>query len=245
MAAELVEILNTVDWDLIDLDGMKEILRNVTKIVMQQEVSGNDAKGTGNDVKGVGKFHDKHIGKPTPWDGEKEEDFKAWNEQFITFMANAGDKKWRNILKAIQKRGDAEDLEGMDDVDEFVKDIGLEEGEEVEDMLNILYDQLTQHTTGELLADVRMLGPMGSMESYRRAVREGKRKTAENIHRAKNRVTRPEIADKIEDLEDRYRKWKKDIAYLKNIDAYDFGDSGMISILLDMIPDEAQKEINQ
>ena len=121
-------------------------------------------------------------------------------------------------MKAIQKRGDAEDLEEKNDIDEFFKDVGLE-GEKAEEMLEILYDQLTQYTTGELLADVRMLGPMGSMESYRRAVRDGRRKTAENIHRARNRVTRPEIAVKIEELEDKYRKWKKDIAYLKNIDA--------------------------
>ena len=199
---------------------------------------------TTNGTKRPAQFHDKHVGKPNPWDGEKEEDFKVWNEKFTTFMANAGDKKWRKILKAIQCRGDTEDLEEMDDVEKLIKDIGFNE-DEAEEMLEILYDQLTQYTTGELLADVRMLGPMGSMESYRRAIRDGKRKTAENIHRARNRVTRPEIAEKIEELEDKYRKWKKDIAYLKNIDAYDFGDAGMVSILLDMIPDETQKEINQ
>ena len=40
----------------------------------------------------------------------------------------------------------------------------------------------------------------------------------------------------------RYKQWKN-IAYLKDIDAYDFGESGMISILLDFFPDEAHKEI--
>ena len=36
---------------------------------------------------------------------------------------------------------------------------------------------------------------------------------------------------------------KKDVAYLKDIDAYDFREASMISILLDFIPDEAYKEI--
>ena len=43
--------------------------------------------------------------------------------------------------------------------------------------------------------------------------------------------------------EEKYKHWKKDIAYLKDIDAYDFKDSAMISILLDFLPDEAHKEI--
>ena len=43
--------------------------------------------------------------------------------------------------------------------------------------------------------------------------------------------------------EEKYKKWKKDIAYLKDIDAYDYRDNGMISILLDFVPDEVRKEI--
>ena len=113
MAAKLAELLKDVDWDLIDLGGMKEVLRNIANIV-QQELTTTEGKQTG-------QFHDKHIGKPDPWDGEKEEDFKAWNEKFTTFMANAGEKKWRRILKAIQARGDAEDLEENEKVEELVK----------------------------------------------------------------------------------------------------------------------------
>ena len=44
-------------------------------------------------------------------------------------------------------------------------------------------------------------------------------------------------------MEARYKQWKKDIAYLKDIDAYDFGEARMISILLDFLSDEAHKEI--
>ena len=44
-------------------------------------------------------------------------------------------------------------------------------------------------------------------------------------------------------MEARYEQWKKDIAYLKDIDAYDFGEASMISILLDFLPVEAHKEI--
>ena len=44
-------------------------------------------------------------------------------------------------------------------------------------------------------------------------------------------------------MEEKFKKWKKDIAYLKNIDAYDYRDNGMISILLDFVPDDVHKEI--
>ena len=80
-------------------------------------------------------------------------------------------------------------------------------------------------------------------ESYRKAFAQSKKKTAENVHRARNRVSRLEIAESLEDMEARYKHRKKDIAYLKDIDAYDFGEAGMITILLDFLPDEAHKEI--
>ena len=54
---------------------MRDVLRNVAKIV--QEMTTNGTKRTA-------QFHDKHVGKPNPWDGEKEEDFKVWNEKFTT-----------------------------------------------------------------------------------------------------------------------------------------------------------------
>ena len=44
-------------------------------------------------------------------------------------------------------------------------------------------------------------------------------------------------------MEEKFKKWKKGIAYLKDIDAYDYRDNGMISILLDFDPDEVHKEI--
>ena len=94
------------------------------------------------------------------------------------------------------------------------------------------------------MADIHMNGPMGSMQTYRRAYAQGRKKTAENLRRARNRVTRPEIAETMGTLEEKFRKWKKHIAYLKDIDAHDIGDASMVSILVDLLPDEAQKEIS-
>ena len=152
-------------------------------------------------------------------------------------MANAGDKVWRKILQALQVMGDdGERLEA-----------GVEAGRSrqqlVEELQDALYDQLTQYTKGELLADVQIAGPGMSFESYRKGFAQGKKKTAENVVRARNRVSRPEIAESLEDMEARYKQWKEDIAYLKDVDAYDFREAGMISILLDFLPDEAHKEI--
>ena len=130
----------------------------------------------------------------------------------------------------------------MDDVEKMLTNLNIDPNL-AEELSETLYDQITQYTKGELLADIQMAGPAESMESYRKAYAHGRKKTAENVHRARNRVTRPEIAETMDDLDEKYKKWKKDIAYLKDIDAYDFGDAGMVSILLDLIPDEVQREV--
>ena len=44
-------------------------------------------------------------------------------------------------------------------------------------------------------------------------------------------VTRPEIAESMNTLEEKFKKWRKDVAYLKEIDAYDFGDACMVFLL--------------
>ena len=100
-----------------------------------------------------------------------------------------------------------------------------------DEMQDMLHDQLTQCTKKKLLADVQMGGPKQSLESLRKSMAYGKKKTAQNVHRARNRVTRPEIAENMGQLEERYRRWKKDIAYLKDIGANDFKDQTMFSIL--------------
>ena len=64
---------------------------------------------------------------------------------------------------------------------------------------------------------VQMGGPEHSMEFMRKAMAYGKKNTAENVYRARNQVTRPKIAKSMVQLEDRYRSWKKDVVYLKDI----------------------------
>ncbi len=219
--------------DDFDIDVAEaEELREVVKQLLKSKEHGNDSGR---------KIPDKFVGKPIPWDGEQEAEFKAWEEKLSMFMSTVFDKSWKKIFKKLNKMED-EELEDCDDIDEFMDNLGLD-SDKAEDMQEVLYDQLTQYTKGELLADIQMAGPDNSFESYRRAYAYGKKKTAENVHRARNRVTRPEIAETMDDLEEKYKKWKKDVAYLKDIDAYDFGEAGMVSILLDMIPDEVHKEI--
>ena len=64
----------------------------------------------------------------------------------------------------------------------------------------------------------------------------GKKKTAENVHRARNRVTGPEIAETIANLKNDTEAGK--------IGAYDFKKQKMVSILMDFVPDEVHKEIS-
>ena len=146
-------------------------------------------------------------------------------------------------IKALQVMGDDDDsLDDVNDVKQVPKQAGA--GQQlVEEVQDALYDQLTQYTKGELLADIRIAGPGMCSDSYRRAFAQGKKKTAENVHKARNRVSWSEIGESIKDMEARYKQWKKDIAYWKDIDAFDFGEAGMLSILLDSFPDEAHQEI--
>ena len=37
-------------------------------------------------------FDATNVGKPTPWDGENESEFKMWKERLATYMSTAGDK---------------------------------------------------------------------------------------------------------------------------------------------------------
>ena len=134
------------------------------------------------------------------------------------YTSNAGDEVWRNILKKIQS---------------FSNDADLEDEKKV----------LVQCTEDDLLSDVQIAGPRLSFNSYWKAYHAGKKKTAENIHRARNRVSRPAIAENRDELEEKFKKWKKDIAYLKDIDAYDYRDNCMTFILLDFVPDEVHKQI--
>ena len=187
-------------------------------------------------------FGGKHTSKPSPWNGEDEKAFKSWTEKFTMYTSNAGDKIWRNILKKIQSLSNDADLEDEKKVNTLLKSIGINPTV-AEELQECLYDQLVQYTEGELLSDVQIAGPCLSFNSYRKAYHAGKKKTAQNTHRARNRVSRPAIAENMDELEEKFKKWKKDIAYLKDIDAYDYRDNGMISILLDFVPDEVHKEI--
>ena len=168
--------------------------------------------------------------------------FKSWTEKFTMYMSNACDRIWRNILKKIQSLSSDADLEDEKKVNTLLKSIGIN-STVAEELQESLYDQLVQYTEGELLSDVQIAGPCLSFNSYRKAYHAGKKKTAENIHRARSRVSRPAIAENMDELEEKLKKWKKDIAFLKDIDAYDYRDNGMISILLDFVPDEVHKEI--
>ena len=214
MVAEL-KILLSVEEDLSDLEELRALIKKIKAAVRKgREKEGDDEQPRSetpqtaeySEVNAVGGFGGKNTGKPDPSDAEQE--FKNWSERFTTYMANAGDKVWRKILKALQVMGDdGESLDDVNDVKQVLKQVGV--GQQlVEELEGALYDQLTQYTKGELLADIQIAGLGMSFECYRKAVAQGKKKTAENVHRARNRVSRPEIAESLEDMEARYKQWK-------------------------------------
>ena len=144
-------------------------------------------------------------------------------------MAGADEKVWKKVIKHIGEMDEDDNLEAEEDVENMMIDLKINPdfSDEMQDML---YDQLTQYNKKELLADVQMDGPEQSLEPLRKAMAYGKKKMAENVHRARNRVTRPEIAETMGQLEERYRSWRKDIAYLKDIGAYVFKDQTMVDL---------------
>ena len=115
-------------------------------------------------------------------------------------MSGAGDRNWRHILEYIY---DLDDDKGLEDssIDEMLKKLHIS-ADCKQDLMSILHDQLTQYTKDDLLAEVQLGGVMRSMEVIRRAVVYGRKKTAENLQRARCRVVRPDIAEDIHQLED-------------------------------------------
>ena len=247
MVAELVTLPDMEEVDLMETDRMRTLVKQLIEKITQNEKAAEaqeeakfDDSGQQNKVNG---FRDKNISKPDPWDGEDEAGFKTWSERLTVHMAGAGDKVWKKIIKYVNEMDEEESLENEEEVDDMLEALKVNTDLK-DDLQDMLYDQLTQYTKKELLSDIQMAGPSQCFESLRKAMAYGKKKTAENIHRARNRVTRPEIAENMTQLEERYRSWKKDIAYLKEIGAYDFKDQTMISILMDFVPDEVHKEIS-
>ncbi len=79
--------MNQIDIDLAEEDELLEMLKKVMGMITQK-------------AEGLKSFCDKHVAKPNPWDGgEDEEDFKSWTDNFTSFMATAGENKWRGIIK--------------------------------------------------------------------------------------------------------------------------------------------------
>ena len=104
--------------------------------------------------------------------------------------------------------------------------------------------KLTQCTKEELRADMQRAGLEVSFECSRK-VALGKRKSVGHVRRTRNRASLKAIAESMEDMDNKYNHWKKDIANLKDIDAYDFDEAGVISILLDFFPYEDHSETCQ
>ena len=99
-----------VDVDLMDQDDVKRLLKACMDYIKnkdeaKEDEQRDDGDGQGRDggwTKNIANFGSKNVGKPSVWDGENEETFKIWHEELTKFMATAGDKIWKDIIKHIQ-----------------------------------------------------------------------------------------------------------------------------------------------
>ena len=89
-------------------------------------------------------------------------------------MAGAGDKVWKKVIKHIGEMDEDDNLEAEEDIENMMIDLKIKPdlSDEMQDML---YDQLTQYTKKELLADVQVGGPQQSLESLVKAMAFGSR----------------------------------------------------------------------
>ena len=166
----------------------------VTRAPADLGYEGSEKGGEEGVVNKVTAFKDKSLCKPEPWDGEDESQYKAWSERLTSYMAGAGDKVWKKIIRHIGELPEEECLETDEEISSMLMMININPDFK-EDLQDMLYDQLTQYTVKELLADVQMGGPGQSMEVLRKAMVHGKKKMAENVHKARN--TRPDIAENL------------------------------------------------
>ena len=154
MVAEL-KILLSVEEDLSDLEELRALIKKIKAVVWkgrEKEVDDEQPRlespqtAEYSEVNAVGGLGGKNTGKSDPSDGDTEQEFKNWSERFTTYMANAGDKVWLKILKALQVMGDDDDsLDDVNDVKQVLKQVGV--GQQlVEELQDALYHQLTQYT---------------------------------------------------------------------------------------------------
>ena len=92
------------------------------------------------------------------------------------------------------------------------------------------------------MADIQINGISQIFESYRRAIVYGKKKTAENAHRARNRVARPEVAGNITQLEVKYKRWKKAVLALFRL--YDLRESELAMLVYLACRGEARETLD-
>ena len=87
MVAEPVFIPQDFDPDLADIEDLRNIVR---VLIENQKVQAKQSI----------KVTEKYVGKPSPWDGESEAEFKAWSEKFSMFMCTIGDKCWKKSSRS-------------------------------------------------------------------------------------------------------------------------------------------------
>ena len=226
MVAEL-KILLSFEEDLSDLEELRALIKKIKAVVWklrEKEVDDEQPRSESpktdeySEVNAVGGFGGKNTGKPDPWDGDTEQEFKTWWE---TKFGGKSSRRCRSRREAGVEAGRSRTTVGRRTTRCTVR-------------------SAYSVNKGRITGRDPNCRAWHEFESYRKAFAQGKKKIAENVHKARNRVSRPEIAESLEHMEARYKQWKQDIAYLKDIDAYDFGEAGMISILLDSLPDEAR-----
>ena len=241
MVAKLKKILGTVnpeDVNIVDVDvdEMQELLKKIIMNIRGAEEAAVPEPGEADDdkdlIQAISMFGGKHTIKPSPCNGEDEKAFKSWTEKFTMYMSNANDKIWRSILKKIQSLSNDADLE--DEKKASSSPLASTRG--------------CRGGSGE---HVRPVGPVHRRRAverctYRSQARasvwlqegspRGKEEDCREIHRARTRLSRSAITENMDVLEGKFKKLKKDIASLKDIDAYEHRDNGIISILLDFVP---------
>ena len=168
--------------------------------------------------------------------GGKEEEFAEWNELYTGYLAII-DPKWETILKTVR-----EEKEKIKDVDDFLKKNKISMKLKM-NILHNVYLTLLKYTQGSVKTKIQNKGKDDALESYRDLYQKNLKFTVRNRIEVQTKVTNPDPADSMDELEEKLDKWHKDIRYFKQIGGTMLPEEQKATVLLQLVPENLKEEL--
>ena len=168
----------------------------------------------------------------------REEEFAEWDDLYCGFMELL-DPSWEHILSAIKTEKDK-----IKTPEEFFKKhkISVNLKSSVINQMNIT---LLKYTEGATKTRIQSRGKGEILDSYRELYQKHVDKSVRNKLDMQTKITNPDTADGMEDLESKFEKWEKDLRVFIQIGGKDIPDEQKASIILQIVPDDLREQLIQ